>query len=153
MTKLDERRKQYGIPEIPYLPMGKVVLVFRIPTEETTAGGLYLPEEHREPKPMGVLVGAGLAARDILRDALVEIGDIVWFGQFSGWEKEIARDPMGKGKQILQLKVDELNGSEDAKARLGKTHEIEYDEENGEHFYQEKGSNGSIRGTRRAGDA
>lgn len=143
MTKLDERRKLYNIPELPYLPAYKVVLVFRLPSETRTAGGLYVPDEHREPKPMGVLLGAGLAALDIMRDHLIEVGDVVWFGHFAGWEKEIERDPEGTGRQILQLKVDELLGSVDALERIGTTHSLAYDDDEGQHSYEEKVRNGS----------
>ena len=120
MTKLDERRKQYDIPEAPYLPAGKVVLVFRMPSEEKTVGGIFIPEEHAGPKPYGVLVAAGLAAREILRDALIEIGDVVHFGRFEGDEKEFKREESKRGRYLLQLKVDGLLGSVDALERAKK---------------------------------
>ena len=146
MSKLAERRKLYGIPELPYLPANKVVLVFRIPDEEKTAGGLYVPETNREPKPMGVLVGAGLAALDIMKDHLIEVGDIVWFGKFAGWEHEVQRIAEGKGEQILQLKVDELLGSVDALERLEATHSIAYNDTLGEHYYEVRNGNGKHSG-------
>lgn len=114
MSRLAERARMYSIPEIPYLPMGKNVLVFRLPSETRTAGGLYIADNAQEPKPMGVIVGAGLAAIDVMTSALIELGDIVWFGRFAGWEKEIQRDPEGKGKQILQMKIEDVLGSVDA---------------------------------------
>ena len=138
--KLAERRKQYDIPELPYLPAGKVVLVFRLPNETKTAGGLFIAETAQDPKTMGVLVGAGLEALDILRDHLIEIGDIVWFGKFEGWEHEVKRDAENKGKQINQFKVDGILGSVDALERVqGKnpTHELVYNKELGEHHYEE----------------
>lgn len=130
---LEQRRKLYGIPETPYLPMAKNVLVFRMPSETRTAGGLYIAETAQEPKPMGVLVAAGLAAHDVLSDHLVEIGDVVWFGRWAGWEKEVQRDPEGKGKQILQMKVEDVLGSVDALERVAR-YEIDLNEE-GEHVY------------------
>lgn len=120
MSRLEERTRIYGIPEIPYLPMGKNVLVFRLPNETVSAGGIFLAESAQEPKPMGVLVAAGISALEIFGDHLVEIGDIVWFARFAGYEKEIQRDPEGKGKQILQCKVDEILGSVDAIERRPK---------------------------------
>jgi chaperonin GroES len=142
MSKLGQRIEEYGIPSIPYLPQGKNVLVFRIPSETRTAGGLYVPDEHREAKPMGVLLAAGLGARDVMADHLIDVGDVVWFGRFAGWEKEVQRDPEGKGKQILQLKIDDVLGSVDA---LERAEEYEIcvvqDGENaGQHYYQKKGS-------------
>lgn len=132
-SRMEERRKMYGIPETPYAPMGKNVLVFRMPSETRTAGGLYIAETAQEPKPMGVLVAAGLAALDVLSDHLVEIGDVVWFGRFAGWEKEIQRDPEGKGKQILQMKVEDVLGSVDALERIARS-DIDLNED-GEHIY------------------
>jgi len=170
MSKLVERRKLYGIPELPYLPANKVVLVFRIPNEKLTAGGLVIPQVWTEkttdgmgniretvgaamPDARGVLVSAGLKALDVMKDHLIEIGDIVWFGQFAGWEEEFARDPENTGKKILQLKVDELLGSVDALERVGTTHTLAYDDKEGEHYYEEKVSNGNGRHrTRIAGD-
>lgn len=135
---LAERSKHYDIPPTPYLPLGKNVLIFRLPSEQRTAGGLYIAESAQEPKPMGVLLAAGLAARDILADHLVEIGDIVWFARYSGWEKEIQRDPEGKGKQILQMKVDEVLGSVDALTRAD-DYSLDLNDE-GEHIYIRKAS-------------
>lgn len=137
MSKLAERIKQYSIPKIPYLPKGKNVLVFRIPAEDRSAGGIILVEDAKEPKTMGVLVAAGLAARDEMRDHLIELGDVVWFGRFAGWEKEVERDPEGKGRTIMQMKIEDVNGSVDAIDRLD-DHTIEYDEETGQHFYEPK---------------
>ena len=127
MTKLEKLTKEYDIPKTPYLPMGKVCLVFRMPSEEKTAGGLYIPEEHAGPKPYGVLVAAGLQAREILRDALIEIGDVVYFGRFEGDEKEFKREEAKKGKYLLQLKVEGILGSVDALDRI-KEYDIVEDE-------------------------
>lgn len=138
MSLLSERSKMYGIPSAPYLPMGKNVLVFRLPSESRTSGGLYIAETAQEPKPMGVVVEAGLAARDVMADHLVEIGDIVWFARFAGWEKEIQRDPEGKSKQILQMKVEDVLGSVDALARLAAC-DIGFNED-GEHIYVPRGA-------------
>ncbi len=142
MSKLSERAKEYGIPDTPYLPMGKNVLVFRLPNETKTAGGLWVPEAHAEPKPMGVLVAAGLAAMDVLAESLIEVGDIVWFGRFAGWEKEIERDPEGTGKQILSMKEGDVLGSVDALDRVS-SYEMKRVESDSipsmEHIYVKKG--------------
>lgn len=136
MNKLEQRRKAYDIPDVPYLPIGKVILVYRMPSEEKTAGGLFIPEEHAGPKPYGVLVAAGLAAREILRDALIEIGDVVYFGRFEGDEKEFKREEAKKGKYLLQLKVDGLLGSVDAIERE-KSYQINEDED-GDMYYAKR---------------
>ena len=48
-SKLDRIRDEHrdNVPPVPYLPIGEVILVYRLPSEEKTAGGLYVPEEHR----------------------------------------------------------------------------------------------------------
>lgn len=128
MTKLEKRRKEYDIPETPYLPMGKVCLVFRMPAEEKTAGGIYVPQEHAGPKSYGVLVAAGLQAREILRDALIEIGDVVHFGRFEGSEQEFKREAAASGRYLLQLKVEGILGSVDALDRIAE-YEVHEDDE------------------------
>jgi chaperonin GroES len=137
-SRLAARRKQFDIPEIPYLPIGKNVLVFRIPEEDRTAGGLYIPDTNKEPKSQGVLLAAGLGALDILADHLVEIGDMVWFGKYAGWESEVRREAESKGTKILQVKVEDVLGSVDARERLG-DYSIDRDED-GEHFYAKRAS-------------
>lgn len=130
--KLRERRKEYSIPGLPYLPKGKCVLIYRLPSETRTAGGLIIPEDAEEAKPMGVLLAAGLGAMDELRDALIEIGDIVWFARYAGWEKEVERDPMNKGRHILQADSKEILGSVDALDRVygsTATHAVWFDED------------------------
>lgn len=118
MEHLQKRIRQYGIPKPPYLPASKNVMIFRLPSETKTAGGILIPGEAEEPKPMGVLIAAGLVAHDIMKSNLIEIGDVVWFGRFAGWEKEIARDPAGLGKSILQMKIEDVLGSVDALERV-----------------------------------
>src|SRR5262245_1091543 len=99
--------KPKKVPEQPYAPLGKCVLVFRLPSELQSKGGIYIATEaSAAPRSCGVLVAAGLAARDVLADNLIEIGDTVYFGRFEGWEQEFAREKEGKGEYLLQMKVD-----------------------------------------------
>ncbi len=63
MSLLDEKRKEYGIPDAPYSPKGKVCLVYRLPPETRTAGGLVIIETSQEPKPIGILIAAAALAR------------------------------------------------------------------------------------------
>lgn len=145
MSKLAARIEEFDIPPIPYLPLGKNVILFRMPAETTTAGGLIIPETEWQPKPEGVLLAAGLNALDILRDNLIELGDVVWFGRFAGWDKEVKRDPANKGKAVVQMKVEDILGSVDAVSRVygGRaTHHIDFDSDaddgNGQHVYKER---------------
>jgi chaperonin GroES len=141
-SRLDKIREQYRdqIPPVPYLPIGEVVLVYRLPSDEKTAGGLYVPEEHRSPVSSGILIAAGLAARDVMADALIETGDIVYFARFAGDEKEFKREAAGKGEKLLQLKVRELLGSADGLERSKNYEVVLHTNEDGstEHVYKRK---------------
>lgn len=148
MSRLDIRRAEFDIPELPYLPMGKNVLLFRLPEEEKTAGGLFIPETVREARERAVLIGAGLAAREIMADHLIELGDIVWFGRFAGSEREVARAAEGKGTYVLQVKIEDVLGSVDALKRA-EDHEVGFNTE-GDMVYVKKPANDNHNGTRRA---
>lgn len=146
--QLEARRVELDIPELPYLPMGKNVLIFRLPEEEKTAGGLFIPETVREARERGVLIGAGLAAREIMRDHLIELGDIVWFGRFAGRESEVARAAEGKGAYVLQVKIEDVLGSIDALKRI-ENYDIGVNVD-GDLVYVKKPANDNNNGTRRA---
>ena len=141
MSKLEERMKQYGIPPIPGLPMGKTILVFRIPPQEKTAGGLFIPETEQGEQEVGVLLAAGLGALDILKAALIEIGDVVWFGRFAGTNRTVRREAGSKSEQITPMKVEDIQLSVDAFERLKdydiKEFEVE-GEPTGQLFYVKK---------------
>jgi chaperonin GroES len=142
-SKLDKIREQHkdSIPPVPYLPVGEVVLVYRLPPEDRTAGGLIIPEENQSPLSRGILIAAGLAARDVMADALIETGDIVYFAKYAGDEREFKREAAQKGEKLLQLKVREILGSADGLWR-SQHYDIvrEVDEETGEtyHIYKRK---------------
>lgn len=112
-------RKELDIPQIGYLPMGKNVLIFRLQGEEKTRGGIIVPDVHKEVKSRGILLAAGLQARDILADGLIEIGDEVCFAYFAGRDrKNEERDAGTAGKSILECKVEDILGSVDALERV-----------------------------------
>lgn len=141
-SKLAKLRDEYRdqIPQVPYLPVGEVVLVYRLPSEEKTAGGLYIPEEHRNPVSAGILIAAGLAARDVMADALIETGDIVYFARLAGDEKTFQREAAQKAVKLLQLKMREILGSEDALERSRNYEVALRTNEDGstEHIYRRK---------------
>jgi len=119
-----ELRKQLDIPRVGYLPLGKNVLIFRLEGEEKTKGGIIVPDEHKEVKSRGILLAAGLAARDILADGLIEIGDEVCFAYFAGRDRKTEERNAGTaGKSILECKVEDILGSVDALERV-KDYEI-----------------------------
>jgi co-chaperonin GroES (HSP10) len=56
------------------------VLIKRMAPEEVTSGGLYIPEDQRTPRDLGVIVAIGLGSikADGTRNPLTaEIGDII----------------------------------------------------------------------------
>jgi chaperonin GroES len=112
-------RKELDIPAIPYLPLSKNVLIFRLEGEEKTKGGIIVPDVHKEVKSRGILLAAGLAARDVLADGLIDIGDEVCFAYFAGRDrKSEERESGSAGKAILECKVEDILGSVDALERV-----------------------------------
>ncbi len=138
LEEMRERLKTVKIPRPPCLPQGKKVILFRLPSEEKTRGGLYIPEEHANPHQFAVLIAAGLAARDVMRDHLMEIGDIVMLPAFVTDTPEVERREREKGVHVVRLNVEDLLGSVDALDRFENEYRVAYDEENGEHFYEKR---------------
>lgn len=142
MTKLEEARKRYpGMPaSLEYLPKGKRVIIYRLDGEEKTAGGLYVPEEHREVRSRGVLMAAGLAAMDELHDALIEIGDEVCIGRFAGDDRELKRREGSARVTILECFAEDIAGSVDAVKRSENYDVVRSDGDDGyeygEHRYE-----------------
>ena len=138
-AKLEEKRKRYDLPNPAYLPLGKNVLIFRLEGEEKTKGGIIVPDVHKEVKSRGILLAAGLQARDILADGLIEIGDEVCFAHFAGRDRQTGeRDAGTAGKAILECKVEDILGSVDALERV-KDYDIVYDDDVEGRIYQKKG--------------
>jgi len=148
--RLAERLKDHKAPPLPYMPGFNNVLVLRLPSEPTktvTAGGIHIPQtaqEEEEPKSEGILVQAGLMARDTLRAHGYLLGDKVQIGRFAGWEKEFRLDNAGTNKsKILQMKDQDILGSFDLHDRLwgdAPTMEIVFDIETSEHRIRPTGS-------------
>ncbi len=136
LARLRERIREHGAPPPPYAPIFDNVFVYRFPSNEDntkTASGLHIPDiarEEVEPKSHGLLLAAGLEARDHLRTHGVLVGDIIHLGRFAGWERLAESEKSGKGrKKLLQLRVQDVLGSEDLDERLNgrkPTMRIEY---------------------------
>jgi chaperonin GroES len=68
-------------------PLGDRVLVKRLPTEEKTVSGLFIPEAAKEKAQMGAVMAVGSGRKD--RDGRlipvdVQINDIIVFGKYAG---------------------------------------------------------------------
>ena len=142
MSLADKRKIFPNMPAVEYGPMGKNVLLYRIEGEEKTVGGLYVPDANREIKSRGILLAAGLAALDVLADALIEIGDEVCIARFGGDDREIKRREGQAKATILECKVEDINGSVEQLERAKGYDIIRSDGDDGyeagTHYYRKK---------------
>ncbi len=87
------------------VPLGEKVVVKRLEAEQTTAGGIVLPDAAREKPQQGrvLSVGDGQMMADGTRAKhQVSEGDRVVFGSYAG--TEVAVD----GEQLLIMSEDEI---------------------------------------------
>jgi chaperonin GroES len=86
-------------------PLNDRVLVKRLPEEEKTAGGLFIPDSAKEKPARGIVIAAGPGKVDDhgKRTALeVKSGDKVLFGKYSGTEIKL------DGEEHMILREDEI---------------------------------------------
>jgi chaperonin GroES len=86
-------------------PLGDRVVVEPIEQEETTAGGIILPETAKEKPQRGTVVAAGPGARDEQGKRVpldVILGDVVLYAKYAGTEFKV------EGKKLLILKESDL---------------------------------------------
>ena len=76
-------------------PLGERIIVKPAPSEEKTAGGLYIPETAKEKPQKGEVIAVGpgrfektLTFTDVLKDKK-EVGDKVLYGKYSGTELKL----------------------------------------------------------------
>ena len=86
-------------------PLGDRIVVEPIEQEETTAGGIILPETAKEKPQQGKVLAAGPGARDdegkrIAMD--VKVGDKVLYAKYGGTEFKM------DGKKLLILRESDL---------------------------------------------
>ena len=87
------------------IPLGNKVIVQRMEAEETTAGGIVLPDSAREKPAEGrvLSVGDGVVLADGTRQALqVQEGDRVLFSSWAGDSIEF------DGKDLLILSESDI---------------------------------------------
>lgn len=81
-------KKIYEANELPWLPRGSRIMIKPDKPDEQTECGLVIPGEAQKRGMMGMIVAAGLGARDQMHDQGDEVGDRICFGQFAGiWEE------------------------------------------------------------------
>ncbi len=90
-----------------FTPLHDRVLVRRVESDETTKGGLIIPESAKEKPAEGEIVAVGAGAKDEDGDRIsmdVKAGDKVLFGKWSG--TEITLD----GEELLIMKESDILG-------------------------------------------
>jgi chaperonin GroES len=88
-------------------PLQDRVLIKRVQEETKTAGGIIIPDNHKEKPAQGevVAVGSGYRLQDGTIKALeLKKGDKVLFGKYSGTEVKVGAD------NLLIMKEDEILG-------------------------------------------
>jgi chaperonin GroES len=86
-------------------PLGGRVLVEPIEQEETTAGGIILPETAKEKPQEGMVLAAGPGERDEDGERIpmeVQVGDKVLYAKYSGTEVKL------DGRKLLILRETDI---------------------------------------------
>ena len=87
-------------------PLGDRVVVRPQDTEETTSGGLYIPDTAKE-KPMRgtvVAVGPGKVENGVTVNMTVSEGDTVLYGKYAGTEIQL------DGEDVLIMRESDILG-------------------------------------------
>ena len=90
-----------------FRPLHDRVLVRRIEEDETTAGGIIIPDTAKEKPQEGEVIaaGSGTKAEDGTVTALdVKAGDLILFGKYSGNEVTI------DGEELLIMEESDILG-------------------------------------------
>ncbi len=88
-------------------PLQDRVLIKRIEEETKTAGGIIIPDNHKEKPAEGKVVAVGTGYRTnegAIRPLDVKSGDRVLFGKYSGTEIKVG------GESYIIMKEDEILG-------------------------------------------
>lgn len=117
-------RLEYFKAELPpYQPVTDRVFVYPLDTygqPDKTAGGIVIAEssKRRLAAQVGLLVAAGLTAREQIYSHGIELGDIVLMARFSHWERGYFGEDKGREHRIYIIQAGEIVGSEDLKNRM-----------------------------------
>jgi chaperonin GroES len=90
-----------------FRPLHDRILVRRVEAEETTAGGIIIPDNAKEKPQEGEVIAVGSGARDDsgqLHALDVKVGDHVLFGKWSGTEIRL------EGEDLLIMKESDVLG-------------------------------------------
>ncbi len=90
-----------------FTPLHDRVLVRRVDSEETTTGGLIIPDSAKEKPQEGEVISCGEGARKDSGELIpmaVNAGDTILFGKWSGTEVKI------DGEDLLIMKESDILG-------------------------------------------
>ncbi len=88
-------------------PLHDRVLVERLDEEETTSGGIIIPDSAKEKPMQGLIKAVGTGTYDDngkLRPLDVKAGDVILFGKWSGTEVKL------DGTEYLIMKESDIMG-------------------------------------------
>jgi chaperonin GroES len=88
-------------------PLQDRVLIKRVEEETKTAGGIIIPDNHKEKPAMGEVINVGPGHRlenGSFRELEVKKGDKILFGKYSGTEVKV------EGSDYLIMKEDDILG-------------------------------------------
>jgi chaperonin GroES len=99
-------------------PLHDRILVRRLEEEETTRGGLIIPDTAKDKPQEGEVIAAGkgkISEEGKVRPLDVKAGDRILFGKYSGTEVKL------DGEEFLIMREEEVLGIvEEAKKAAGK---------------------------------
>lgn len=81
-------------------PINDRVLVKPAPTEETTKGGIIIPDTAKEKPQRGTVIAVGPGKKD--HTMTVQVDDTVLYGKYAGQEVE------HEGEKYLIMKEDDI---------------------------------------------
>ena len=90
-----------------FRPLHDRVLVRRLDEEETTAGGIIIPDTAKEKPMEGEIIAAGFGAKNEKGEVSpldVKAGDRILFGKWSGTEVKI------DGEELIIMKESDILG-------------------------------------------
>ncbi len=100
-----------------FRPLHDRVLVRRVDEDETSPGGIIIPDTAKEKPMQGEIVGVGPGARNEkgeIEPLEVKPGDRILFGKWSGTEVKL------DGEELLIMKESDVMGVFDPGAARGK---------------------------------
>lgn len=112
------RMRDWNVPPNVSQPIDDQVIVWRLPPLQQSAGGLLIPDDMKSPNVRGILLAMGPRAMDVLCSNGIEVGHIVVFARFAGWEPDDNTPEFARHSQILMLKAKDINSSDDLKAMI-----------------------------------